>query len=88
MAAERENAGRFIVRADEKLSAFVQLEREVLPVTFYLDVQGENDLDCFDARGAQTRDNKISLRKGYQSKSYTSTRATPMVLFTPRTIAV
>ena len=27
---------RFIVRADEKLSAFVELERQVLTVTFYL----------------------------------------------------
>jgi hypothetical protein len=27
---------RFIVHADEKLSAFVELEREVLTVTFYL----------------------------------------------------
>jgi hypothetical protein len=25
-----------IVRADEKLSAFIELERQVLPVTFYL----------------------------------------------------
>jgi hypothetical protein len=28
---------RFIVRADEKLTAFLQLEREVLTVTFYLE---------------------------------------------------
>ena len=28
---------RFIVRADEKLSAFVELERQVLTVTFYLE---------------------------------------------------
>jgi hypothetical protein len=28
---------RFIVRADEKLSAFVELERQVLSVTFYLE---------------------------------------------------
>jgi hypothetical protein len=28
---------RFIVRADEILSAFVELEREVLTVTFYLE---------------------------------------------------
>jgi len=27
---------RFVVRADEKLSAFVELERQVLTVTFYL----------------------------------------------------
>ena len=28
---------RFVVRADEKLSAFVELERQVLTVTFYLE---------------------------------------------------
>jgi hypothetical protein len=28
---------RFIVRADDKLSAVVELEREVLTVTFYLE---------------------------------------------------
>jgi hypothetical protein len=28
---------RFIVRADELLTAFVELEREVLTVTFYLE---------------------------------------------------
>ena len=28
---------RFIVQADEKLSAFVELERQVLTVTFYLE---------------------------------------------------
>jgi len=28
---------RFIAHADEKLSAFVELEREVLTVTFYLE---------------------------------------------------
>jgi hypothetical protein len=30
-------AKRFIVHSDEKLSAFVELEREVLTVTFYLE---------------------------------------------------
>jgi hypothetical protein len=34
--AHRGDGRRFIVRADEKLSAFVELEREVLTVTFYL----------------------------------------------------
>jgi hypothetical protein len=28
-AAEREDSGRFIVRADEKLTAFVELERAI-----------------------------------------------------------
>jgi hypothetical protein len=36
VAAERGDAGRFIVHADEKLSAFVELERQVLTVTFHL----------------------------------------------------
>jgi hypothetical protein len=34
--AHRDDGRRFIVHADEKLSAFVELEREVLTVTFYL----------------------------------------------------
>ena len=36
-AAHGDDGRRFIVRADEKLSAFVELEREVLTVTFYLE---------------------------------------------------
>jgi hypothetical protein len=35
--AHRGDGRRFIVTADEKLSAFVELEREVLTVTFYLE---------------------------------------------------
>jgi hypothetical protein len=31
------NGKRFIVSADEKLSAFVELERQVLTVTYYLE---------------------------------------------------
>jgi len=34
--AHRGDGKRFIVRADEMLSAFVELERQVLTVTFYL----------------------------------------------------
>jgi len=34
--AHRDDGKRFIARADEKLSAFVELERQVLTVTFYL----------------------------------------------------
>jgi hypothetical protein len=34
--AHRGDGQRFVVRADEKLSAFVELERQVLTVTFYL----------------------------------------------------
>jgi hypothetical protein len=37
LPAHRDDGKRFIVRADEKLSAFVELEREVLTVTFYLE---------------------------------------------------
>jgi hypothetical protein len=33
---QRGKQRRFIVHADEKLSAFVELERQVLTVTFYL----------------------------------------------------
>jgi hypothetical protein len=35
--AHRDNGKRFIVTADGKLSAFVELERQVLTVTFYLE---------------------------------------------------
>jgi hypothetical protein len=34
--AHRDDGKRFIVRADDKLSAFLELERQVLTVTFYL----------------------------------------------------
>jgi hypothetical protein len=33
----RDDGKRFIVHADEKLSAFVELERQVLTVTFHLE---------------------------------------------------
>ena len=35
--AHRDDRKRFIVRSDEKLTAFVELERQVLTVTFYLE---------------------------------------------------
>jgi hypothetical protein len=35
--AHRDDGRRFIVCSDEKLSAFVELERQVLTVTFYLE---------------------------------------------------
>jgi hypothetical protein len=35
--AHRDDGRRFIVRADELLSAFVELERQVLTVTFYVE---------------------------------------------------
>jgi len=35
--AHRDDGRRFIVHADEKLSAFVELERQVLTFTFYLE---------------------------------------------------
>ncbi len=34
--AHRDDGKRFVVHADEKPSAFVELERQVLTVTFYL----------------------------------------------------
>jgi hypothetical protein len=35
--AHRGDGKRFVVHRDEKLSAFVELERQVLTVTFYLE---------------------------------------------------
>jgi hypothetical protein len=35
--AHRDSTKRFVVYADEKLSAFVELERQVLTVPFYLE---------------------------------------------------
>jgi hypothetical protein len=35
--AHRDDGRRFIVHSDEKLSAFVEVEREVSTVTFYLE---------------------------------------------------
>jgi hypothetical protein len=35
--AHRGDGKRFVVHADEKLGAFVELERQVLTVTFYLE---------------------------------------------------
>jgi len=35
--AHRGDGRRFIVHADEKLSAFVELKRQVLTLTFYLE---------------------------------------------------
>jgi hypothetical protein len=35
--AHRDDGRRFIVRADEILSAFIELERQVLTVTIYLE---------------------------------------------------
>ena len=35
--AHRDDGRRFVVHADEKLTAFIELEREVLTATFYLE---------------------------------------------------
>jgi len=35
--AHRDDGKRFILHADEKVSTFVELERQVLTVTFYLE---------------------------------------------------
>ena len=41
--AHRDDGRRFIVHADELLSEFVELERQVLTVTFYLQsIQGSD----------------------------------------------
>jgi hypothetical protein len=37
VGAHRDDGRRFIVRADEILSAFVELERQVLTMMFYLE---------------------------------------------------
>jgi hypothetical protein len=37
IADAHRNGKHFIVHADEKLSAFVELERQLLTVTFYLE---------------------------------------------------
>ena len=34
--AHRDDGRHFVVHSDEKLSAFIELERQVLTVTFYL----------------------------------------------------
>jgi len=41
--AHRGDGKRFVVRADEKLSAFVELEHEALTVTFYLNTIHADD---------------------------------------------
>jgi hypothetical protein len=41
--AHRNDGRRFIVCSDEKLSAFVELERQVLTVTFYLESIAADD---------------------------------------------
>ena len=44
--AHRDDGKRYVVRADEKLTAFVELEREVLTVTFYLEsIHADSCLD-------------------------------------------
>ena len=44
--AHRGDGKRFIVHADELLTAFVELERQVLTVTFYLEsIQADSRTD-------------------------------------------
>jgi hypothetical protein len=45
-AAQRDGGKRFVVYADEKLSAFVELERQVLTVAFYLESIHASERDC------------------------------------------
>jgi len=40
--AHRDDGRRFIVHSDEKLCAFVELERQVLTVTFYLEISSSH----------------------------------------------
>jgi hypothetical protein len=40
--AHRDDGRRFVVHADEKLSAFIELARQVLTVTFYLESVHDN----------------------------------------------
>jgi hypothetical protein len=42
--AHRDDGRRFIVRADENVSAFVELERQVLTVTFALQPPGHQSV--------------------------------------------
>ncbi len=45
--AHRDDGKRYIVQADEKLSAFVELERQALTVTFYLEsIQADSCRSC------------------------------------------
>jgi hypothetical protein len=44
--AHRGDGKHFVVRADEKLTAFVELKRQVLTVTFYL--ESIHDDSCQD----------------------------------------
>ena len=43
--AHRADGRRFVVRSDEILTAFVELERQVLTVTFYLESIRAGDRD-------------------------------------------
>jgi hypothetical protein len=45
--AHRDDGRRFVVRADEKLSAFIELERQVLTGTFHLEsIRGTTNDYC------------------------------------------
>jgi hypothetical protein len=69
--AHRGDGNRFVVRADEKLSAFVELEREVLTVTFYLEsiragdrrvgLSREPDPPCTFTKSARAKINAASI---------------------------
>jgi hypothetical protein len=49
--AHRDDGRRFIVQADEKLSAFVELERQALTVTFYLEcIHGGDKMTVIEIR--------------------------------------
>jgi hypothetical protein len=52
--AHRGDGGRFIVHADEKLSAFIELERQVLTVTFYSNPFNDGNLNQTAPVGAES----------------------------------
>jgi hypothetical protein len=62
--AHRDDGRRFIVRADEILSAFVELERDVLTITFYLESISLGD----SLHDEQMADSGLALRTKSKSE--------------------
>ena len=58
--AHRDDGRRFIVHADDKLSAFVELERQVITVTFYLESIRVGELRMIHAYEIRPRFETIS----------------------------
>jgi hypothetical protein len=75
--AHRGDGKRFIVHADEKLSALVELERQVLTVTFYLASKRRRDTDrpkCYEQRtisvGSSGENEADPKRRKVQSRAH------------------